>query len=101
MTEYETAMIALRNTGNWIALGVGVVQAGLIGGGLWLMRTAAGARNTQHTDLMDILRQQAETAKAHHTENMEALRQQGEAARATHALRALIERTAPAGGAKP
>ncbi len=79
MTDYETAMLALRETGNLIAaaqVGVGLLQAGLIGGGLWLMRKAAGARDDQHIETMEALRQQGE-----------ALRQQGEA------LRTLIERT--------
>ena len=73
MTEYEIAILgALRETSNTIAgaqVGVGVAQAGLIAGGLWLMRKAAVARDQLHA------------------ETMEALRQQGEA------LRALIERT--------
>ncbi len=80
MTEYETAMIALRETGNLIAaaqVGIGFLQAGLIGGDLWLMCKAAGARDAQHT------------------ETMEALRQQGEA------LRALIERTGEQGRSGP
>ena len=87
MTEYETAMIALRETGNLIAaaqVGIGFLQAGLIGGGLWLMRKAAGARDAQHTETMEALRQQGE-----------ALRQQGEA------LRALIERTGEQGRSGP
>ena len=79
MTEYEIAILALRETSNLIAgaqVGVGLLQAGLIAGGLWLMRKAAVARDDQH-----------EEAKDRHAETMEALRQQGEA------LRALIERT--------
>lgn len=71
MTEYETASLVLVQQGNQIALFVGLVQAGLIAGGLWIVRKTASNRD----DL--------------HHETMEALRQQGEA------LHALIERTAP------
>ncbi len=71
MTEYETASLVLVQQGNLIALFVGLVQAGLIAGGLWIVRKTASNRD----DL--------------HRETIEALRQQGEA------LHALIERTAP------
>ena len=78
MTEYETAIIALRETGNYIALGVGLLQAALIASGLWIMRKAATYRDKQHEETMTALHQQGE-----------ALHQQGEA------LRTLIARTAP------
>ena len=85
MTEYETATLAFQaaqieisRAGSWVALaqvGVGLIQAVLIGGGLWLVQKTTSAREDQH--------------HARHEETMAALAQQGEA------LHALIERTAP------
>ena len=92
MTEYETATLAFQaaqieisragleisRAGSWVALaqvGVGLIQAALIAGGLWLVQKTTSAREDQH--------------QARHEETMAALAQQGEA------LHALIERTAP------
>ena len=58
-----------------VALSVGLIQAGVVGWGIWYMIRMGERREQQHAD--------------RHTETMEALRQQGEA------LRTLIERTAP------
>ena len=71
MTDYETTSLALVQQNNLVALFVGLVQAGLIAGELWIMRKAVNNRDDPHR------------------ETMRALRQQGEA------LYALIERTAP------
>ena len=60
MTEYETAIIALQETSNLIALGVGMTQAVLIAWGLWLLRKAAVARDQLHAETMEALRQQGE-----------------------------------------
>jgi uncharacterized membrane protein YciS (DUF1049 family) len=85
MTEYETATLAFQaaqieisRAGLWVAhaqVGVGLIQAALIAGGLWLVQKITSAREDQH--------------QARHEETMAALAQQGEA------LHALIERTAP------
>ena len=92
MTEYDTAPLAFQaaqieigragleisRAGLWVAMAqveVGLIQAVLIGGGLWLMHKITTAREDQH--------------QARHEETMAALAQQGEA------LHALIERTAP------
>lgn len=96
MTEYETASLALQCYAVIARVLIGAVQCVLIGGGLWLMKKAASARDAQHQE-----------AKDQHRETMTALQQQGEALHALTqgadnrhqesmaALRALIERTAP------
>ena len=81
MTEYETAIIALRETGNLIALGVGLTQAALIAGGLLVMRKAAGQRDKMHDEVMAAFKEQRQGATEQHRETMRA-------------LEALIERTA-------
>ncbi len=82
MSEYETAMIALRETGHHIALGVGLTQAVLITGGLLVMRKAATQRDKMHEEVMATLKEQRQDATEQHRETMRA-------------LEALIERTAP------
>ncbi len=61
MTEYETATLAISQAQLgisqaqvWVSAGVGVVQCGLIGWGLWRVGKASDDRNRQ-------LDQQAET----------------------------------------
>ena len=81
MTEYETAIIALRETGNLIALGVGLAQAALIAGGLLVMRKAASQRDKMHDEVMAAFKEQRQDATEQHREAMRA-------------LEALIERTA-------
>ncbi len=81
MTEYETAIIALRETGNLIALGVGLTQAALIAGGLLVMRKAASQRDNMHDEVMAAFKEQRQDATEQHRETMRA-------------LEALIERTA-------
>ena len=81
MTEYETAIIALRETGNFIALGVGLLQAALIAGGLLVMRKAASQRDKMHDEVMAAFKEQRQAATEQHRETMRA-------------LEALIERTA-------
>ena len=91
MTEYETATLAFQATqieisraGLWVAIaqvGVGLLQATLIAGGLWFMHKTTTARENQH--------------QARHEETMTALAQQGEALKQQgEALHALIERSA-------
>ena len=82
MTEYETAIIALRETGNLIALGVGLTQAALIAGGLLVMRKAASQRDKMHDEVMAAFKEQRQDSTEQHRETMRA-------------LEALIERTAP------
>ncbi len=81
MTEYETAIIALRETGNLIALGVGLTQAALIAGGLLVMRKAASQRDKMHDEVMAAFKEQRQDTTEQHRETMRA-------------LEALIERTA-------
>ena len=81
MTEYETAIIALRETGNLIALGVGLTQAALIVGGLLVMRKAASQRDNMHDEVMAAFKEQRRDATEQHRGTMRA-------------LEALIERTA-------
>ena len=81
MTEYETAIIALRETGNLIALGVGLTQAALIAGGLLVMRKAASQRDKMHDEVMAAFKEQRQDSTEQHRETMRA-------------LEALIERTA-------
>ncbi len=105
MTELEAATIAYQNSslavqqtsleisraGLWavyaqtgVALFVGLLQVGLIYGGIRLMRRSADHRDKQHEATMAALQEQREDAKAQHVETMRA-------------LEALIERTAPKG----
>ena len=81
MTEYETAIIALRETGNLIALGVGLTQAALIAGGLLVMRKAASQRDKMHDEVMMAFKEQRQDATEQHRATMRG-------------LEALIERTA-------
>ena len=73
MTEYETAIIALRETGNLIALGVGLLQAALIAGGLLVMRGAAKQRDKMHDEVMANLKEQRQDATEQHHETMRGL----------------------------
>ena len=81
MTEYETAIIVLRETGNLIALGVGLTQAVLIAGGLLVMQKAASQRDEMHDEVMAAFKEQRQDATEQHRETMRT-------------LEALIERTA-------
>ena len=81
MTEYETAIIALRETGNLIALGVGLTQAALIAGGLLVMQKAVSQRDQIHDEVMAAFKEQRQDVTEQHRETMRA-------------LEALIERTA-------
>ena len=81
MTKYETAIIALRETGNLIVLGVGLTQAALIAGGLLVMRKAASQRDKMHDEVMAAFKEQRQDSTEQHRETMRA-------------LEALIERTA-------
>ena len=77
---YQQATLAIQQTRLWVTfaqIGVGLIQSGLIAGGLWLMWKASTARDNQHREAQD-----------GHEETMLALQQQGAA------LRTLIERTA-------
>ena len=80
MTEYEAAIIALRATGNHIALGVGVLQAVLIASGLLVMRRAASQRDKMHDEVMTAFKEQRQDATEQHRATMRG-------------LEALIERT--------
>ena len=91
MTEYETAIIALRETGNLIALGVGLTQAALIAGGLLVMRKAASQRDNMHDEVMAAFKEQRQDATEQHRETMAALQEQYRGT--MRALEALIERT--------
>ena len=81
MTEYETAIIVLRETGNLIAPGVGLTQAVLIAGGLLVMQKAASQRDEMHDEVMAAFKEQRQDVTEQHRETMRA-------------LKALIERTA-------
>ena len=106
MTEYETAIIALRETGNHIALGVGLLQAALIAGGLLVMRKAATQRDKMHDEVMAAFKEQRQDATEQHHETMRglealmaSLKEQRQDATEQHhetmrGLEALIERTA-------
>ena len=106
MTEYETAIIALRETGNFIALGIGLTQAVLIAGGLLVMRKAAKQRDKMHDEVMATLQEQRQDATEQHRETMRGLealittlQEQRQDATEQHretmrGLEALIERTA-------
>jgi len=92
--EATQAGVAAQQAGNdiafWVgitqagvALLVGLIQAGVVGWGIWYMIRMGERREQHHAE--------------RHTETMEALRQQGDALRQQgDALRTLIERTAPA-----
>lgn len=113
MTEYETATLAFQATqieisraGLWVAIaqvGVGLLQAALIAGGLWLMHKTTTARENQHQarheETMTALTQQGQALHALGEalgQQNEALRQQNESMKQQgQALHALIERTAP------
>lgn len=98
MTEYQTAVLALTQQGNLIALFVGLTQSGLIAGGLWIMRRANDRRDDLHAETMQ---QQAVTLEVLRQQG-EALHQQGEALhQQSEALRVLIERTAPPPASSP
>ena len=91
------AGVAAQQTGNeitlWVGIGqaavaltVGLIQAGVVGWGIWYMIRMGERREQHHAE--------------RHTETMRALEQQATASREQHtatmrALEALIERTAP------
>ena len=75
MTEFETASLALQELSIWATVGVGLLHAVLIGGGLWMMYRASSDRNRA----MD---EDRRVADQRHEEAMTA-------------LKALIERTVP------
>ena len=92
MTEYEAAMIALRETGNMIALGVGLTQAVLIAGGLLVMRKAANQRDKMHDEAMAAFKEQRQDATEQHRETMTALQEQHrETMRGLEALMAALK----------
>ncbi len=83
-----------------VALTVGLIQAGVVGWGIWYMIRMSERREQQHADrhaeTMEAFRLQTTASREQHEETLEALRQQGEALRQQgDALRTLIERTAP------
>ncbi len=73
MSEYETAIIALRETGNFIALGVGLTQAALIASGLLVMRRAAKQRDKMHDEVMAAFKEQRQDASEQHRVTMRGL----------------------------
>ena len=86
MTEFETASLALRELSIWATVGVGLLHAVLIGGGLWMMYRASSDRNRAMDEDRRVADQRHEEAQT------EAQKRHEEA---MTALKALIERTAP------
>ena len=103
--DYQTATLAARHAGLWIAAAhvvVGLIQAAVVAWGIRAMmragaeRAAAAQREAaradqRHAEAMQARADAMRAADARHAENMEALKAQ------SRALEALIERTAPPG----
>ena len=107
--DYQTATLAARHAGLWIAAAhvvVGLIQTAVVAWGIRAMiragaeRAAAAQREAARADQRHAENMQAAAARhadamqaaaARHAENMEALKAQ------SRALEALIERTAPPG----
>ena len=101
LTTYEQASLTLQQSGNeialWVGIGqvsvallVGLIQAGVVGWGIWYMIRMGERREQQHAD------RHTETMRAldqQHTATMHALDQQH--ASSMRAMEVLIERTAP------
>ena len=109
---YQQAALAIQQTGLWVAfaqIAVGLIQSGLIAGGLWLMWKASKARDNQHQEAKDrheetmaVLQEQRHAAQEQYRATQEQYHAAQEQYRATQeqhratmrALEALIERTA-------
>ena len=103
--DYQTATLAARHAGLWIAAAhvvVGLLQTAVVAWGIRAMiragaeRAAAAQREAaradqRHTEARQARADAMQAAAARHAENMEALKAQ------SRALEALIERTAPPG----
>ncbi len=103
--DYQTATLAARHAGLWIAAAhvvVGLLQTAVVAWGIRAMmragaeRAAAAQREAaradqRHAEAMQARADAMRAADARHAENMEALKAQ------SRALEALIERTAPPG----